>query len=70
MDNLKGGLRIINIYNFEKPLKINWLKRKLVQTDAQWNILFSEIHKSFDKLFTLGCEWFAHKNKIVDNMFW
>ena len=70
MDNLKGGLRIINIYNFEKPLKINWLKRKLVQTDAQWNILFSEIYKSFDKLFTLGGEWFAHKNKIVDNMFW
>ena len=26
MDNLNGGLRIINIFNFEKALKINWLK--------------------------------------------
>ena len=70
MDNLKGGLRMINIYNFEKALKINCLKRKIVQTDAQWNNLFSLTYKSFDKLFTLGGEWFAHKNKIVDNMFW
>ena len=26
MDNLKGGLRMINIYNFEKALKLNWFK--------------------------------------------
>ena len=70
MDNLKVGLRMISIYNFEKALKINWLKRKLVQTDEQWNILFLEIYRSFDKLFTLGGEWYADTIKLVDNMFW
>ena len=40
MDNLKGGFRMINIYDFEKALKVNWLKQRDIQTDAQCNILF------------------------------
>ena len=48
-DYFEGGLKMIDIYSFEKSLKINWLKRKFLQPNTQWNTLFYEMHGNFKK---------------------
>ena len=33
-DHLNGGLKMTNIFNFEKALKLNWIQNVIHQTDA------------------------------------
>ena len=66
----KGGLKMVDIYEFEKALKINWLKRKMCQIDAQWVSLFSEIYHGSDKLYTFGGDWAIESNIAEQNLFW
>ena len=66
----QGGMKMIDIYNFEKGLKINWLKRKLLQPNTQWNILFSEMYGTLDNLYKLGGEWATSKRFVNENQFW
>ena len=42
-DYFDGGLKMLNIFSFEKALKVNWIKRLLFQSKTQWTILISEI---------------------------
>ena len=67
---LNGGLKMIDIYKFEKSLKINWLKRKFLQPTTQWNTLFHEVYGDIDKLYKLGGEWPTSKKIAYDNKFW
>ena len=48
---------MIDIYSFEKSLKINWLKRKFLQPNTQWSTLFHEMYGSLDRVYKLGGEW-------------
>ena len=36
MNYLDGGLKMVNIYDFVKSLKLTWVKRILFVTDSQW----------------------------------
>ena len=36
----KGGLKMVNVYQFIKSFKITWIRRIFFQTDCQWLILF------------------------------
>ena len=38
-DYLNGGLKMINIFNFEKALKINWIRKVIHQTKASWKLM-------------------------------
>ena len=40
----KGGLKMINIFNFEKSMKLKWIKYIIFQTGHTWSdLLISEI---------------------------
>ena len=41
-----GGLNMVNIYNFEKSLKVSW-----IQSRSQWRILLQETISEFEQIF-------------------
>ena len=55
-NNFNRGLKMINIFEFEKVLKVNWIKRIHNQIGAQWNILLSNCYGNLNNLFNLGGE--------------
>ena len=62
---------MIGIYSFEKSLKINWLKRKFLQPNTQWNTLFHEMYGSLNRVYKLDGEWAISKKKIAcENKYW
>ena len=69
-DYFEGGLKMIDIYSFEKSLKINWLKRKFLQPNTQWSTLFHEMYGSLDRVYKLGGEWAISKKIAFENKFW
>ena len=65
-----GGLKMINIYHFEKALKINWIKRVFTQTDAQWQNLFRTICLDPNNLLKFGGSYSLTLKKRTQNLFW
>ena len=70
-DYFDGGLKMLNIFSFEKALKVNWVKRLLFQSKSQWTILISEIigNLNLSNLYKYGGEYVS----VVDhklNDFW
>ena len=70
-DYFDGGLKMLNIFSFEKALKVNWIKRLLFQSKTQWTILISEIigKLNLSNLYKYGGEYIS----VVDhklNDFW
>ena len=68
-DYFDGGLKMLNIFSFEKAL--NWVKRLLFQSKSQWTILISEIigNLNLSNLYKYGGEYVS----VVDhklNDFW
>ena len=61
-DYLKGGLRMVDIYEFEKSLKLGWMK-------LPWNLLLQESCKNIFKMFYVGPEWFQQQLPNL-NRFW
>ena len=64
-DYFEGGLKMIDIYSFEKSLKINWLKRKLLQPNTQWNTLLHEMYGSLNRVCKLSSEWAISKKDCL-----
>ena len=56
-DYLHGGMRMVDIFNFEKSLKLSWLKQLNIDNKKPWLLLLQESIHSFQKLYTLGPEW-------------
>ena len=46
---------MVNIYNFEKCLKVSWRCR--LQSQSQWCILLQETISEFERIFVMGPEW-------------
>ena len=61
---------MMDIYNFEKALKIKWLKRKFSQPKTQWNSLLFEMYGNLDKLYKVGGEWAISSRIGIENQFW
>ena len=43
-DYTSGGMKMIDIYNFERALKVIWIKRLMYQKKSLWNQLFEETY--------------------------
>ena len=50
-------MRMVDIFNFEKSLKLSWLKQLNIDNKKPWLLLLQESINSFQKLYTLGPEW-------------
>ena len=70
-DTSDGGMKMVNIYAFEKALKVTWIQRCLKQPETQWHKLFQSIcDNKYDRLFTFGNEWCFHLAQALSNKFW
>ena len=57
-NKLKGGLNMTNVYNFEKSLKLNWLKQIFTGRTKIWlYILSNDTKLNLNYLSSLGSEW-------------
>ena len=45
-DYTSGGMKMIDIYNFERALKVSWIKRLMYQKKSLWNQLFDVTYKN------------------------
>ena len=70
MDFCDGGLKMINIYDFEKSLKVGWIRKIIFDQKSQWYKLLTNICGSLDNLLIMGGEWCCVLSKKVKNNFW
>ena len=68
-DYIDGGLRMINIQNFEKAVKLNWIKQILFNKEPMWYQFLLNTVGDLNNLVTLGSVWWS-VNKIKLNPFW
>ena len=56
---MQGGLKMINIYNFVKGLKVSWIRRLInnMIDNSQWSELFNGFYGKSDNFTKLGGEW-------------
>ena len=52
--NLKGGLKMMNVFNFEKSLKLSWLKRLGTDSSKAWYKVLETTVRDVNKLYSLG----------------
>ena len=67
---LMGGLKMVNIYHFEKALKTNWLKRIYIQMESQWRSLLSSTCKGLNNLNKFSVNYGIILKQKVQNSFW
>ena len=69
MNYNKGGLKMINIFNFEKSMKLRWIKYIIFQIGHTWSdLLISEIQK-LDNINIYGGQWLLNFQQVL-NPFW
>ena len=68
-DYTDGGLRMINIQNFEKAVKLNRIKQILFNKEPIWYQFLLNTVGDLNNLVTLGSVWWS-VNKIKLNPFW
>ena len=61
---------MVNIYHFEKALKINWVKRIFIQMESQWRSLLSSTCKDINNLIKFGVNYGIILKQKVLNTFW
>ena len=73
-DYLKGGLKMVNIYNFVKGIKVAWVRNLSKGDNQQWFKLFEKYHgKMFvDYMWKVGGDWYNANGKHTGllNNFW
>ena len=60
---------MINIQNFEKAVKLNWIKQILFNKEPMWYQFLLNTIGDLNNLVTLGSVWWS-VNKIKLNPFW
>ena len=61
---------MVNIFAFEKALKLTWIQRCLKIPDSQWYKMFQLICDNTVKLFKFGSEWCLLQSETLTNKFW
>ena len=46
---MQGGMKMINIHNFDKSLKISWIKKLITQPNSQWHKLLTVMYRNINK---------------------
>ena len=65
----KGGLGMIDFENFDKALKLTWLRRFMTSV-PKWKILILDLYPAISEFWKYG-NYFTHKlAKEIDNPFW
>ena len=68
MDKQLGGLKMANIFNFEKYLKIKWIEKLVKYPTLPWSYLLKESIGSLKRLTTKGGHWINNISD-KDNLF-
>ena len=67
---MQGGLKMINIYNFEKAIKVSWVKKLITQPNSQWYKLLEAMYGNIDQIVTFGDKWYSKILPKIRNQFW
>ena len=67
---MQGGMKMINIHNFDKSLKISWIKKLVTQPNSQWHKLLTVMYANINKSLIFGDQWYNEMALAVDNQFW
>ena len=51
---MQGGMKMINIHNFDKALKISWIKKLVTQPNSQWHKLLTVMYENINKTLIFG----------------
>ena len=70
MNYSKGGLKMINLDNFVKALKITWIRRLYKKTNAPFAILFKITITDIENLFLQGTNYLKDILHRIKNTFW
>ena len=66
---LKGGLEMINLYNFEKSRKLGWLKKLNTDQSKDWFKILETTIPDINKLYRVGLKWIQTLDSKI-NPFW
>ena len=66
---LKDGLEMINLYNFEKSLKLGWLKKLNTDQSKGWFKILETTIADINKLYRVGTKWIQTLDSKI-NPFW
>ena len=69
-DYLVGGLKMINVKNYEKGLKVSWVKRMFQKYNSQWFKLFKTYFSKAEHILNFGDGWCKTILRNVKNPFW
>ena len=67
---MQGGMKMINIHNFDKALKISWIKKLVTQPNSQWYKLLTVMYENINKTLIFGDQWYNEMSLTVHNQFW
>ena len=67
---MQGGMKMINIYNFDKALKTSWIKRLITQPNSQWYKLITVMYENIGQIIKFGDQWCSKVLPKVHNKFW
>ena len=66
---MQGGMKMINIHNFDKALKISWIKKLMTQPNSQWYKLMTVIYENINQILIFGDQWYSKMSLTVHNQF-
>ena len=69
MNYTRGGLKMMNVYMFEKQLKLKWLKYIIFQEGQAWYDLLPDAITDNSNIYIYGGQWLLNFHKEL-NPFW
>ena len=70
LNYMQGGMKMVNVYNFERALKVTWIKKLITQQNSQWYRLLLVMHQNIDKILHFGDQWYFKILPKIKNKFW
>ena len=67
---MQGGLKMTNLCNFEKTLKVSWVRKLYTHQNSQWFRLLYALYNNIDKVLVFGDLWCSQFLKKISNPFW
>ena len=57
--NCIRGMKILNIYNFEKAPKVSWIKKLITQPHSECYKLLVAMYGNIDLILIFGDKWYS-----------
>ena len=65
----KGGIGMIDVYLFDKALKLTWVRRYF-KSPASWKLLVDKVYPNFKEIFNYGDEYELKISNEITHPFW